>query len=210
MGDDPNRPRRAAAVLLAAGRSTRMGGENKLLKEIEPGIPVVRRAVERALASGLAPFYVVTGHEAGKVRDALAGLGCRFVHNPDYAQGLSGSIRTGFRRAVADGACGVLVLLGDMPFLPMASVEAVLAAAAGHPGKVVQAVHAGKPAHPVWLPAEAGDLLERLEGDRGVRSLLAQSGGGMIDVEVPDTATVDIDTPADFLAARRRAGAFKD
>ena len=85
------RPEKAAAVVLAAGRSTRMGADNKLLLQLEPGVPVVCRAVEVGLSAGLGPVYVVTGHQAGEVRTALNGLDCRFVHNPDYAGGLSGS-----------------------------------------------------------------------------------------------------------------------
>lgn len=210
MSAAPKRPREAAAVILAAGRSTRMGAENKLLKEIEPGVPVIRRSVERALAGELTPLYVVTGHEAEKVRDALAGLDCRFVHNPDFADGLSGSIRAGFQEAVAGGASGVLVLLGDMPFLPSSAVRAVLVAAANDPHMIVQAVHAGKPAHPVWLPADVANLVERLDGDRGVRSLAVEKDIDMIDVAVPDAAIVDIDTPEQFVIARQRAAERKD
>ncbi|WP_246272945.1 nucleotidyltransferase family protein [Oricola thermophila] len=187
-----------AAVILAAGRSTRMGGENKLLREIAPGIPVVRRTVENARRFGLGPLYVVTGHEADRVRAELEGIDCRFVHNPDYALGLSGSIRRGFRRAIADGADGVMVLLGDMPFLPVEAVHAVGMAASRNPDSLVQAIHAGEPAHPVWLPARFAEFVERLGGDRGVRGMVERSGEKLISVEVGSEATLDLDTPEDF------------
>jgi molybdenum cofactor cytidylyltransferase len=199
-----------ATVVLAAGQSTRMGSENKLLMEIEPGVPVIRRTVEHALEIGLTPLYVVTGHEAAEIRAALSDLDCRFVHNPAFADGLSGSVRAGFRQAVSDGASGVLVLLGDMPFLPAEAVEAVLEEAAADPGKPVQAVHAGKPAHPVWLPSGLSETVNRLAGDRGMRSLVAETGGEMVAVEVGDDAVVDIDTPKDFAAARAREIARDD
>lgn len=198
------RPVGAAAVVLAAGRSTRMGAGNKLLLEIETGVPVVRRAVEIALAAGFAPVHVVTGHEAGKVRGALDGLDCRFVHNPAYADGLSGSIRAGFHSAVGEGASGVLILLGDMPFLPSDAIAAVLVAAADAPGAMVQAVHRGRPAHPVWLPARLAGLVETLSGDRGVRGLVAEGGEAMVSVEVGPDAAFDLDTPADYSTARSR------
>jgi len=205
MHGSSKRPEKAAAVVLAAGRSTRMGADNKLLLEIEPGVPVVRRAVEVGTSAGLAPVYVVTGHQAGEVRAALDGLDCRFVHNPDYAGGLSGSIRAGFREATGKGASGVVVLLGDMPFLPVSAITAVLCEAARAPDRIVQGVHAGKPAHPVWLPASVGELVETLDGDRGVRSLVAETGKGMVSVEVGTDAALDLDTPADFANARARA-----
>lgn len=203
-------PDKAATVLLAAGRSSRMGSRNKLLMELEDAVPVVRRSAQRAIAAAPSPLYVVTGHEAEKVRTALSGLSCRFVHNPDYADGLSGSIRAGFGQAVADGASGVLVLLADMPFLPEAAVASVLDAAADDPVIPVQAVYAGKPAHPVWLPAALGPLVETLGGDTGVRSLLMANAMKMRDVEVSEPAVIDIDTPDDFEAARHRAANMPD
>ena len=85
--DEPvaNRQQRIAAVVLAAGRSTRMGGANKLIAEIG-GKPLVRIAVEHALASRARPVIVVTGHERERVEAALAGLDVRLVHNPGFCR----------------------------------------------------------------------------------------------------------------------------
>src|SRR5438105_15789882 len=80
------------AIILAAGRSTRMGAANKLVADIG-GEPMVRRVAEAALASAAATVLVVTGHQEAEVRAALAGLGVSFVHNPDYAVGLSSSLK---------------------------------------------------------------------------------------------------------------------
>ena len=74
-------------IILAAGRSTRMGGPNKLLAEIG-GRPLVRIAVEEALASRAQPVIVVTGHQREQVEAALEGLKVQRVHNPDFAEGL--------------------------------------------------------------------------------------------------------------------------
>ena len=82
----PEKGRKVAAVVLAAGRSTRMGAVNKMLAEIG-GKPLVRIAAEQALASHAKPVIVVTGHERERVEQALAGLPLSFVHNPDYAEG---------------------------------------------------------------------------------------------------------------------------
>jgi len=204
MTVERRRPENAASVLLAAGLSRRMGAHNKLLEEIEPGVPVIRRCVERALACAPRPLYVVTGHEADRVRAALAGLDCRFAHNADFAEGLSGSIREGFRCATGEGASGVLVLLGDMPFLPVEAIDAVLGAAADDAEKVVQAVHEGRPAHPVWLPARMADTIDALKGDRGVRSLLADGNEKMVAVETGPDGALDLDTPEDMASARAR------
>src|SRR5262249_2307971 len=97
--------RRVAGVVLAAGRSTRMGGPNELLAEIG-GRPLVRIAVEGALASTAKPVVVVTGHQREQVEAALKGLPVTLVHNPDYAQGLSTSLKAGIAAlpAEVDGA----------------------------------------------------------------------------------------------------------
>ncbi|HVL73390.1 MAG TPA: NTP transferase domain-containing protein, partial [Beijerinckiaceae bacterium] len=89
-----------AAVVLAAGQSRRMGGPNKLLARID-GVPLVRRTADAALMSDTGPVIVVTGHQAEAVRAALAGLDLRFVHNPDYPEGLSTSLRAGIRAVPA-------------------------------------------------------------------------------------------------------------
>ena len=90
--------RNVAAIVLAAGRSTRMGGPNKLLAELD-GNKLVRIVAEQALASKASEVIVVTGHQAELVEQALAGLKVRFVRNPDFAGGLASSVKAGI------GAC---------------------------------------------------------------------------------------------------------
>src|SRR5262249_11457735 len=102
-----------AVIILAAGRSTRMGAGNKLLADVN-GRPMIRHAVEAALASQGKPVLVVIGHQAGAVREALAGLPIGFVDNPCYAAGLSGSLRRGID-ALPAGCEGALIVLGGMP-----------------------------------------------------------------------------------------------
>src|SRR5215471_5067894 len=93
--------RRIAAILLAAGRSTRMGGPNKLLAEIN-GRPLARIAAEEALASQARPVIVVTGHQRERVEAALSSLEVVLVHNPDFANGLSTSLKAGIAAVPAD------------------------------------------------------------------------------------------------------------
>src|ERR1700726_1586508 len=107
--------RNVAAIILAAGRSTRMGGPNKLLAELS-GKKLVRIATEQVLASRARGVIVVTGHQADEVRKALHGLKVTFVHNPDFAEGLASSVKTGIA-AVPDDADGAVICLGDMPLI---------------------------------------------------------------------------------------------
>ena len=118
--------RRVAAIILAAGRSTRMGGPNKLLAEIG-GRPLVRIAAEEALASRARPVIVVTGHQREQVEAALEGLKVNCVHNPNFAEGLSTSLKAGLATLPAD-VDGAIVCLGDMPQVNASLIDRLIAA----------------------------------------------------------------------------------
>jgi molybdenum cofactor cytidylyltransferase len=193
-----------AAIVLAAGRSTRMGAANKLLADIA-GSPMVRRVAEVALASRARPVLVVTGHQAGEVRAALAGLDVGYVANPDYAQGLSTSLKVGIA-AVPAAADGALVLLGDMPRITAGHVDRLIEAFAAEQGRcIVVPVHQGRRGNPVlWPPAFFAEMLE-LEGDAGARKLLAAHADQVREVDLgTDAVFMDVDTPEAL--AQVRAG----
>jgi molybdenum cofactor cytidylyltransferase len=184
-----------AAVMLAAGRSTRMGGPNKLLAEIG-GRPLVRIAVEQALASRAKPVIVVTGHERERVEAALKGLPVQFVHNPDFAVGLGGSVRTGIA-AVPAAADGAIVCLGDMPQVDAALIDRLIAGFAPEQGAlaVVPTID-GQRGNPVlWSRRFFPDLMA-IEGDVGARNLINRYGEAVVEVPVTGKgALVDVDTP---------------
>jgi molybdenum cofactor cytidylyltransferase len=184
-----------AAVVLAAGRSTRMGGPNKLLAEIA-GRPLVRIAVEQVLASRAKPVIVVTGHERERVEAALKGLSVQFVHNPDFAQGLGGSVRTGIA-AVPAAADAAIVCLGDMPQVDAALIDRLIAGFAPEQGAlaVVPTID-GQRGNPVlWSRRFFPDLMA-IEGDVGARNLINRYGEAVVEVPVTGKgALVDVDTP---------------
>jgi molybdenum cofactor cytidylyltransferase len=198
-------PTRIAAIVLAAGRSTRMGAGNKLLADVA-GKPMVRHAVEAALESQARPVLVVTGHQADDVRAALAGLDVTFVANPDFAQGLSSSLKAGIRAIPAD-ATGSLVLLGDMPRIGAPHLDAMIAAFASDASlPIVVPVHEGRRGNPVLWPADLFSEMLALEGDAGARSLLARHAHRVREIDLgTDAVLMDVDTP-DALA-RLRGGA---
>jgi molybdenum cofactor cytidylyltransferase len=187
--------RRIAAVMLAAGRSTRMGGPNKLLAEVG-GRPLVRIAVEQALASRARPVVVVTGHQRAEVEAALAGLAVTFVHNPDYAEGLSTSLKVGIAALPAD-VDGAIVCLGDMPQVDAGLIDRLIAAFDPEKGAlVVVPTIAGKRGNPVvWSRRFFADL-SNLEGDVGARHLIGGYPEAVAEVPVTGRgALVDVDTP---------------
>ena len=186
--------RQIAAIVLAAGRSTRMGGPNKLLAEIG-GKPLVRIAVEEALASRAKPVIVVTGHERERVEAALAGLPVKLVHNREFADGLATSVRTGIASVPAE-ADGAVICLGDMPQVDGGLIDHLIAAFDPEQGAlgVVPTID-GKRGNPVlWSRRFFPDLMA-IEGDIGARRLIGRYGEAVIEVPVTGKAAlVDIDT----------------
>ncbi len=188
-------PPRVSAVVLAAGRSSRMGGPNKLLATFD-GVPLVRRSVETALASRAGEVIVVTGHMEAEVRAALAGLPVAFVSNPRFGDGLATSLVAGFGTAVAGGADGVLVMLADQPLLTSAHLDAMIAAfRPSGAGAIVLAADEGRRANPVILSGVFRDAVAALSGDVGARGIVAANGDLVSLVEIGRAASLDVDTP---------------
>jgi molybdenum cofactor cytidylyltransferase len=191
----PTAGRRIAAVVLAAGRSTRMGGPNKLLAEIA-GRPLARIVVKEALASRARPVIVVVGHERAKVENALAGLPVEVVYNPDFAQGLGTSVRAGIAAVPAE-ADGAIVCLGDMPQVDAALIDRLIAAFDPDRGAlIVMPTVEGKRGNPVlWSRRFFPDLMA-IDGDVGARHLISHYGEAVAEVPVEgNAALVDVDTP---------------
>jgi molybdenum cofactor cytidylyltransferase len=193
---------RITAIVLAAGRSTRMGDTNKLLADVG-GSPMVRHVVAAALASRARPVLVVTGHQAEEVRSALAGLDVTFVANPDYAAGLSTSLKAGIA-AVPQSAAGALVLLGDMPRITGDHIDRLIAAfAADGDGCIVVPTHQGRRGNPVLWPSAFFGEMWQLAGDAGARKLLAAHADHVREVDLgSDAIFLDVDTPEALAGVR--------
>ncbi len=196
--------RRTAAIVLAAGRSTRMGGPNKLLAEIK-GRPLVRIAAEQALASQASPVIVVTGHQRDEVEAALAGLGVTLVHNPDFAGGLSTSLKAGVA-AVPGDVDGVIVCLGDMPQVNAPLIDKLIGAFDPEKGALVVAPTInGERGNPVVWSRRFFPDLAALQGDAGARHLIRSVPEAVVEVPLSGTAAlVDVDTPDALEAVRAK------
>jgi molybdenum cofactor cytidylyltransferase len=195
-----------AGVILAAGRSTRMAPRNKLLETIGER-PVIARVADTALASGVKPVVVVAGFEAGRIAEALRGLDVACVHNPDFATGLSTSLRAGLAALPAD-CDGALILLGDMPFVKTGDLAALIAAfAAKDRNSICVPVRHGRVGNPVlWGRAYFPEMM-RLSGDAGAKRLLEVHRERITEIEaVSDGIFADIDTRFDLARLNTQPG----
>ena len=195
--------RNVAAIILAAGRSTRMGGPNKLLAELG-GKALVRIVTEQALASKAKGVIVVTGHQVEQVEKALQGLNVKFVRNPDFAEGLATSVKAGVA-AVADNADGAVICLGDMPLIDAHLIDRLIEAFAPDRGHLIAVpVSDNRRGNPVLWSRRFFHELMTLDGDIGARHLIARHSEAVAEVPVEGHgAFLDIDTPQALAAAQR-------
>jgi molybdenum cofactor cytidylyltransferase len=200
---------RVGAIVLAAGQASRFraGGGTDLTKLVAKldGKPIVRRAVEAALAARARPVVVVTGYARDSVEAALADLDIRVAFNPKFASGLASSLSAGVSVLPKD-VVGALVLLGDMPWIEPTLIDTLIDAFLARKGPLAAVpLREGRRGNPVLLGRELFEVALRLTGDEGARRLIgALSADELVEVEASGVGvTFDVDTPSDLAAARR-------
>lgn len=182
------------AILLAAGRGRRFGGD-KLLYPLPDGRAIALAAAEVLLNT--VPEVLAVVPSGGRLACLLDAAGCSLVSDPITEQGMGHSLALGV--ASTPNAAGWIIALGDMPWIAPESVAAV--AQAMRPGLIVAPSYRGVRGHPVGFAAEWHDRLLALEGDRGARELIEDQTGSLVQIPVDDPAVIaDVDTPADLLA----------
>lgn len=161
----------------------------------------MRHVAETALSSGVSPILIVTGHARECVETALDGLELRFVHNADYASGLSTSLRVGVT-ALSGVASGVLVMLGDMPKVRNSTLRRLVAAHVDATSDIIALVptFARQWGNPVLLRSEGLVRVRALEGDKGARALLRAFRTGVVEIPVDDqNVLADVDQQEDLV-----------
>jgi len=201
--------KQVAILIPAAGRSSRMGGRDKLLEEVD-GAALLRRQARLALGTG-APVLLTLPRDQPARRAALHGLkGLRLVEPDDAGEGISASVRVGAAWAAMIGAQGLMILLADMPELRAEDLSRMLQAFGATPRAALRATDTtGRPGHPVIVPARLFPELQHLRGDTGARSLLARQE--VAEIALPGTrATTDLDTQEDWARWRKAKGQTPD
>jgi molybdenum cofactor cytidylyltransferase len=196
-------PERIAAVVLAAGTSSRMG-QNKLLLELG-GQSLVRRAVRAAALGGLDPVIVVLGHQAERVRAELDGLPCVPLTNPDYGAGVRSSLQAGVTRAAAE-AGALVVVLADMPFVTAEMIAALIRRYREERPPLVASHYGEVQAPPTLYDRSLFDELLTIPGERCAKMVVRRHRDRAAVVAWPEAALRDIDVPEDYEGARAELG----
>lgn len=192
-------PRTVGAVVLAAGASRRMG-TNKLLLPVE-GEPMVRRTVRRVLDAGCAPVVVVTGHEAERVREALAGLDVLFTMSPDATGPTSTSLHAGLR-ALPAYVDATLVMLSDMVQVTSPMLRALVEGASHGDEPLGVSRYGDVLAPPLVFRRALWPELLAWHGEGCGKAVVRAHAHEARMHDWPLTALQDVDTPEDYQGVR--------
>lgn len=194
-----------AGVLLAAGRSQRMGQPKLLLPW--RGVPLVRFMVQQILQARIDELIVVVGHRAEHMIAALDGLNVRIVHNQDFLDGQSTSLRAGIA-ALDSATSAALVLLADQPLLQPQTIDALIEMYRRDRPAIVVPRHAGQRGNPVLFDHSLFPELLAIGGDQGARGVIKAHESGICWLDTTDGGILlDIDTPDAYSALIERSGA---
>ncbi|WP_254443431.1 nucleotidyltransferase family protein [Ruegeria atlantica] len=195
-------------LLLAAGQSSRMRGQDKLLQVVD-GKPLLRRAA--IIAQQAAPVIVALPPAPHPRHQALEGLDLCKSEIPDAHEGMSASLR-GALAHVSPNATAAMVLLADLPDITSDDLKSVLSSVQSHPDKLIWrgATETGKPGHPVVFDHSLFGHLKRLSGDQGAQSIVRACSDKMHLVPLPDqNALLDLDTPEEWAEWHKKRTAKK-
>ncbi len=183
-------------IILAAGRSQRMG-KNKLLLPFR-NKPILQHVLDTALNSSLSPLILVLGPDSDLLHSGITPGSALVVENPDAANGYSSSLQAGLR-ALDSSPDGAMFLLGDQPLVKAATIETLIQAFQQEPERWIAPAWKGQRGNPVITPASWFDKIFALTGDTGPRRHLTDPAAMLKIMEVADRGVVfDIDNPADY------------
>jgi molybdenum cofactor cytidylyltransferase len=197
-----------AAIVLAAGESTRMGTPKALLPD-GAGRLFVTRTLRTFSAASFNRMTVVTGSLHGPIVSAVAhdvprGMAVTFVRNPHPERGQLSSLLVGLDAAERPGVRGALVTLVDVPFVEAATIRAVLDAYERTRAPIVRPARGARHGHPVLFDASLFAELRQADPARGAKAVIHAHASEIVHVETVDEgAFVDIDTPEDYDAVSR-------
>jgi molybdenum cofactor cytidylyltransferase len=193
--------RTTAAIILAAGTSSRIGEDrHKLLLPLGDR-PVIAHVLDAVLASQARPVLLVLGHRSAQLRAVLAPyLAHPEVHpvdNPHYQQGMSTSIHAGITELahLVPDCDSALIMLGDQPLLSAAILDTLIEARHTTHSRIIAPLYQGQRGNPVLFERNLFPELREVQGDEGGRAVLTRHRTEVTSIELGSThANYDVDT----------------
>jgi molybdenum cofactor cytidylyltransferase len=184
------------AMILAAGESKRMG-KAKLLLPFR-GKTIIETIIQNVMCSKVDKVLVVLGSDKEKIKEKIKDFSLKFAFNPDYRSGMLSSIQAGFR-ALPEKAQAVLIILGDQPSVSSEVINKIISAYKKAGKGIVLPVYKKERGHPVLIETKYRKEIERLSPQTGLRELVYNRPGDILEVEVETSSVVrDIDDAEDY------------
>jgi molybdenum cofactor cytidylyltransferase len=185
-----------AVILLAAGKSERMG-QNKLLLPFGEQL-VLQRTLDNLMASRAQKIIVVLGAKATEIKSSIGQRNVTTVFNPNYEQGMSTSLSTGLMM-MESYIKFVLVALGDQPLITTQTYDVLITAALNTDKGLLVPTYSGKRGNPIIVSTRYQDTLCKQSGDIGGRELLKAYPSDVLEVPVEDEGIViNINTKSEY------------
>jgi len=195
---------RVAGIILAAGRSSRIGEIKQLLAF--RGTTLLGQVIKNATGSRLDEVIVVLGHEADEIQRELNLEGVRVVLNEAHALGKSASLRAGLS-AVSEDMDAVMFILGDQPLVGPEVMNSLIDGYGRTRAPIVLPTHRGRRGNPVLVDRTLFPRIESLTGDVGARVLFEEVAEATVEIEIEDDSIhFDLDTREDYRELLDREG----
>ncbi len=192
---------KTAAIILASGLSRRFGNANKLLHPLS-GKPLATHIAETVGMIRVDQRIAVIPHDEPKLAELFSSLGCEYVENAEPALGHGRSLALGVEAALERGCDRVVILLADMPFVPLNHIDALIKAL--ETAEVVMSMSDGRTMPPSVFQGPALQALKRIEGDQGAKQI-DMAAFNVKTVELDPKYSQDFDRPQDFPEAASQA-----
>ncbi len=188
-----------SAIILAAGESKRMG----MMKQLLPlgRSTILECVLDNFLKSKVEEIIVVIGHESAEIVKIIRERKIKIAVNPLYNQGMSTSIVSGLK-LVSSGAQGIMIALGDQPFIDSSTINSLIDAFCANKKKIIIPVYQDKRGHPIIFSHNYKEQLMSLKGDTGGREVIERYPDDVLEVNVTcDGVLRDIDTREEYYSS---------
>ena len=185
-----------SAILLAAGQSKRMNGENKLTKKIQ-GIPLIKHSVKNILSSSVDELIVVLGYQK-EIVEKIIGKNekMKIVFNKNFENGMASSIKTGLNHA-SEKAEAFFICLGDMPLVSHYIYNQLIKSKDNK--EIIVPTYKGQQGNPVLFDKSMKDKVLDIRGDVGAKKILELNKDKILNLEINDQSiTKGFDTQDNF------------
>jgi molybdenum cofactor cytidylyltransferase len=195
-----------SAIMLAAGLSSRMNGENKLTKQIN-GIPLINHSLKNILGSSVNEIIVVVGYEKNILKKIIVeNKKIKIIYNKDYKNGIASSIKIGIKN-ISKKTEAFFISLGDMPNVNQNVYNKLIKARnkynkklkVQHKKEIIIPTHKGKNGNPILFSKYMKNKIMKIEGDAGAKSLIELNMNKILKIPFKnDGIVLDFDKPEDF------------